>query len=524
MTWSAFFADVAEWLPYGLPPKRDYLTGNDAAFLVAEIPNAMSTCAGTYILQNRITPDEGLRLADDFARFTGDRYLKRLVRNVWLLGRPYWADDESFDASNHFSSRSFPAGTTEPEIQRAVADFVASPYDWNRPLWSWMLIDWNGTSVLAMRFHHAITDGQGSTKAGLKWTASYDQALGRAVPGKRASEVSRMQFKAGKGVAARRRSSFVETAKTFFDRLVDAAKQALVLLWSILLYLQNMYFLLVATPASRRSPWSSKPKAQREGLPRKQLAWSEPVSLRALRAAKETVGCTVNDVMVGLLVGAVQRALAEKGQLKDGYLVFGVPTSYRSELDFSISNRSSGYMLGVPSDIPSPTARALEVSRRMDRLKKSIEPRMTYESQKGMAFPWLVSKRLALMGMGKIHGGISNVPGPTGKMRFGPAVVERMFPLGPPPGPQGMNMTILSYGDDVALTLYMDEDPSIAGSTTEWFAPGDARRVCELFAEEFRALQAECAAAEEGKLRAAAGRLGRERAMRVLQEEDGKAR
>lgn len=394
------------------------------------------TCAGVYFLQQPLTADQGRALADDFAGFIGDRYLKKLVRNEWLFGRPYWQIDEAFDINNHFKFRSFPKETTTAELQSSIADFISSQYDWDHPLWGMFLIDHGGKSLVVWRFHHSITDGQGSTKAVLKWTASYDAQAGKAVLGRTSTEeIAALQFKAGAkvkaNIAARggggRRRSIVEETKTFTDRLILAIKSLLVLIYSIFLYLQNMIFIgFFANTIRRKAPWSSKQQARLQGLPQKQLAWSEPVPLEALKRAKDIVGCTVNDIMVGLLVGALQKALKEKAQLKDSHLVFLVPTSYRPERDFTVTNQSSGYILSVPTHFASPTARSLEVSKRMKLLKQSVEPLVGYHSQRGLWFPWIFAKAVTLTGMGKLHGVISNVPGPQQKLQFGPATVDDM--------------------------------------------------------------------------------------------------
>ncbi|KAI9026233.1 hypothetical protein DFJ74DRAFT_717222 [Hyaloraphidium curvatum] len=454
------------------------------------------TCGGLYLLQSPITEEQGRVLADDFARFTGDRYIKRLVRNEWLLGRPYWELDESFDVNNHYVFKRLPPGSTDKDLQEAVCSFVSSGYDWQHPLWQMMLLDVDGKSYVVWRFHHAITDGQGSTKALLKWTANFDPAVGRAVNRASTDQVAALQFKAS--AVKGRRKSIAEETKTWFTRAAESIKQLVVLLYSILLYIQNLVWVgILVNTTRRRGPWANSPTKRAQGLPDKQIAWSAPVSLAALRRAKDSVGsATVNDLMVSLLVGALQEALREKGQLKDGHFVFLVPTSYRADRDFAINNQSSGYLLSVPTHIASPVQRALDVNQRI--------------------------RSITLTSMGKLHGVISNVPGPQKKLMFGPAVIENMWPIGPPNGPQGQNMTILSYGDSVALTLYTDIDKTLSPRAPgEWFSEGDAQRVCELFQAEFDRLVAECEGMEEQKLRDAAKRLGRDRARKLL--DDGEA-
>jgi hypothetical protein len=83
-----------------------------------------------------------------------------------------------------------------------------------------------------------------------------------------------------------------------------------------------------------------------------------------------------------------------------------------------------------------------------------------------------------------------------------------------------MNMTILSYGDSVTLTLYMGKNPEQPG---EWFAPGDAQRVCQLFGEEFAVLEREVLEKEEAKVAEAVKRIGMDRVKKVLEQGNGKA-
>lgn len=81
-------------------------------------------------------------------------------------------------------------------------------------------------------------------------------------------------------------------------------------------------------------------------------------------------------------------------------------------------------------------------------------------------------------------------------------------------------MTILSYGDSVTLTLYMGKNPD---RSDEWFAPGDAQRVCQLFGEEFAALEREVVAMEEAKVSDAVKRIGKDKVAKVLEQGNGKA-
>lgn len=77
-------------------------------------------------------------------------------------------------------------------------------------------------------------------------------------------------------------------------------------------------------------------------------------------------------------------------------------------------------------------------------------------------------------------------------------------------------MTILSYGTNVTLTFYMDVDPSLDKNSSEWYAPKDASRVCELFTEEYLKLEQECLEKEEERVRDAVKRLGKDKVLELV--------
>jgi hypothetical protein len=110
------------------------------------------------------------------------------------------------------------------------------------------------------------------------------------------------------------------------------------------------------------------------------------------------------------------------------------------------------------------------------------------------------------------------VPGPTQPLAYGPAKITEMIPMGPPCGRNGLNMTILSYVDNIAIMILMDKDPSLNERAEEFFRPGEAKALAKMFEEEFANLYSEAKKIQDKKLLELVGKMGKDKAVQRISE------
>ena len=97
-------------------------------------------------------------------RLGGIRRLRqRLVRLPWVLGRPIWVDDPTFDAAAHVSTvRCSPPGDRSALLESAMTA-VTTPLPRSRPLWRAVFVTGlaDGRVGLVLALHHVLADGIG---------------------------------------------------------------------------------------------------------------------------------------------------------------------------------------------------------------------------------------------------------------------------------------------------------------------------------------------------------------------------
>ena len=192
----------------------------------------------------------------------------------------------------------------------------------------------------------------------------------------------------------------------------------------------------------------------------KRVAWSEPLSLDAVKTIGKGLGCTVNDVLLSCVAGAIGEYLRSRGQDPDGKEIRAmVPVNLRPlEKAWQLGNRFGLAPLVLPIGIANPVERVYAVHRRMDELKGSYQPLLAFAvlSLSGL---FIKPVQDAVLGMfaKKATAVMTNVPGPGTPLKFcGSTLRQNMFWV-PASGDIGVGVSILSYGGGVQFGLITDE-------------------------------------------------------------------
>ena len=88
------------------------------------------------------------------------RFRKKVVKTSYGVGAPTWEFDKHFDIRSHIHRIALPGAGDKTELQNMVGDFMATPLDYEKPLWQVHLIENYGEGcVILFRIHHCIADG-----------------------------------------------------------------------------------------------------------------------------------------------------------------------------------------------------------------------------------------------------------------------------------------------------------------------------------------------------------------------------
>lgn len=415
-----------------------------------------------------------------------------------------WVPDEDFDLDQHVVEVQLPSPGDMTVLQDFVSSQRSQPLDRRRPLWTLTLVQGFspaegvlGSAVL-IRSHHSIADGIRLTQvmfslcdvdgqpAGVGTSlprkpsplgmavstagefassaadivtatarttgraaaapvrglasAATDPATLLAAPG---SVAGALRDLAGRGAAAARNPArLTDVAGLISSRgnrpvndVSSAAK------------------LLLASP-SGQAVWGGQP-----GVP-KSVGWAPELDLDEVKRIGRATGTTVNDVLLGTISGTLTRYLREHGDGDLDEVVWMVPVSVRPfdpDLGDELGNHFSLVAFRMPLGIDDVGERLAEVRRRMDRIKASDEPLLTYGVQRVISqAPTPVATGLTNFFANKAVGVLTNVPGPRGPISFAGQRVAGVLGWAPCSGDQVMTICIFSYNNRVSIGFAAD--------------------------------------------------------------------
>lgn len=179
-------------------------------------------------------------------------------------------------------------------------------------------------------------------------------------------------------------------------------------------------------------------------------------SLDRVKEVKNTLGGTVNDVILTICAGALRALLAARGEHPERSLVAAVPVSVRTEEQRgTMGNKLSAMLVSLASTIDDPVERLRAIASGSARAKAQDKVFGVQELGEWaeVLSPGVVSRgaRLAsrlklLERMPPLHNVIvSNFPGPPFPLFFAGSRMVAAYPMGPVMDGAPLNITVQSY-------------------------------------------------------------------------------
>lgn len=396
---------------------------------------------------------------------------RRAVAPLGRLAPPEWRDDAAFSIDRHLRSTSLTGSGDDDELCALAVEFTHTPFDRERPLWDFLVIDGlaGGRAALLQRLHHTVTDGVGGVRLSERYLD-----ISRS-PGTRAPVGSRQETSSDDPESVSAPSGFwpsaTQTVSHLVRRNLGAAGGAATAAADLATHPQRWH------GAARTSLRTARALTGELSLTehRRSPMWRErstDFGLELLRVPLEDVKRTarhlegsVNDVFVTAAAGgagAYHRAL---GHPVEG-LRMAMPVSTRT--DRSAAGNSFGVTrLTVPT-LRDPLARFGEVHDRLADARD--EPAVAaFDQFAGLAnlLPTPVLIRMARRQVQTVDFTTSNVRGAPFDLFVAGARVEANFPIGPLTG-TACNLTTISYAGSLDMGLHVDraavEDPALLRS------------------------------------------------------------
>jgi WS/DGAT/MGAT family acyltransferase len=426
------------------------MSGLDASFLYFETPNMHMHVLGVIVFDPSTTPvpysfdhvkemmRNRLHLVPTFRR--------KLAPIPFNVHHPVWVEDANFDLDYHVRRIGCPAPGSERELAELVGDFASRPLDRSRPLWEMVIVEGlqNGYVASISKMHHCTIDGVSGSNLMVHLFDLEPEPAEPPVaedwhPEKMPSDVERLAFAA---VSRLRRP--LNIFKVVPQTLKSVA---------------NVVQLRRGGTGGAAPFTAPRTNFNQPVTPHRRVAFAT-TSLEEVKQIKNAFGVTVNDVVQAICAGALRRYLSGRGELPDKSLIATCPVSVRPADDRSIgSNQVSAMFSKLYTDIGDPVERlrAIHEINKGAKEEHNAVGAATLQNWAEFAAPTtfsLAARVYTGLRLAERHPVIhnlviSNVPGPPFPLYFAGAKLVGLNPLGPIFDGAGLNVTILSYVDNI---------------------------------------------------------------------------
>ena len=431
------------------------LSGLDASFLYFETPSMHMHVAMTAIFDPSTMPggyefgkirdfiESRLHLVPPFRR--------RVVEVPLRLNHPIWVEDPDFDLDYHIRRIGAPAPGGHHELAEMAAQIASTPLDRSRPLWELHVVEGlsDGNIGVVTKMHHCAVDGVSGAELMVNLFDLDPGGRELEVPEPRVPEPipSDLDLVQHALTSRARRTlgilplvgSTVRTA----SRLVSRHRDPNAVVGAVP---------LTAPP----TPWNGAI------TPHRRMSFTR-VRLDDVKTIKNAVGCTVNDVILGLMGGTLRRYLeAHDAFTPTAPLIAVCPVSVRGDDETGqMNNKVSAMFTSLATDVDDPIDRLRTIHQVTKGAKEDHNALGAHLLQDWAehAAPTtfaLAARLYSSMNLSDRHRPIhnvviSNVPGPPFPLYYAGAKLEYTLPMGPVMEGAGLNITVLSYMDNVDI-------------------------------------------------------------------------
>jgi WS/DGAT/MGAT family acyltransferase len=456
----------------------DRLSALDASFLHLERIETPMQVGAVAVLEGAPFHDAAGRFRlDDIRSLVASRlhliprFRKRIMDVPFGLGYPIWVDDADFDVARHVHLTRLPAPGHRRDLFALTERLMSQVLDRSRPLWELWFVDGldDGEHVgLVHKSHHTLTDGISGIDIALvllDFTAEPTVLDPPAWDPEPAPEPARL------------------LADTIVERVVQsagimragrrAADAPHILLDRAGRLFRSFSALLGEQPFAPKLSLNANVGPARRLVPLR-------IPLDSIKAVRNAFDCTLNDVVLAGVGGALARLLDRRGELREDLVLKVVcPVSVRDDSQrMKLGNRLSLMFASVP--VGEPDARA-----RLDAVRADTADLKEREQAVGAATLLGLGEYAAptLLGLAAraVHAQplvnlmVTNIPGPQSPLYCLGAQMLEVYPIVPLSRNLTVNIAVMSYCGQLHVGVFADPDAApdvevLAGGLEDSFA------------------------------------------------------
>jgi WS/DGAT/MGAT family acyltransferase len=433
----------------------DRLSATDASFLAGEKESSHMHVGAVMIFEGPPPRREETLEQIGSRLHLVPRYRQKLAVPRFEMGRPLWVDDPSFNLEYHVRHTALASPGGLEQLRLLTARIFSQRLDRSKPLWECWFVQGleDDRFAIISKTHHALVDGIAGVDLATvlfdpgpvppertdspEWTAqpepSQAQLVAEGVKG-----LVRRPFELGRGAlgAALHPEQTVRRARNAAEGFGEVA-------WAGL------------------NPAPETPLNVPIGSHRR-IVWVQ-TELSEFKTIKNSLGGTVNDVVLAVVTGALGRWLRTRGVRTEGLeLRAQVPVSIRSadERD-RLGNRITVMRAPLPVYARDPVERLRIVREAMNGLKESkqaLAAKMIVDLE-GLAPPTILSMAARAHWSTRLFNMIvTNVPGPQFPIYLLGRELLELVPVAFLPDNYALTIAAMSYNGKLDFSLLGDYD------------------------------------------------------------------
>jgi WS/DGAT/MGAT family acyltransferase len=383
------------------------------------------------------------------------RFRQRLAVPPLEAGRPLWADDVNFNLTYHIRHTALPAPGGETQLMRLAGRVFSQQLDRSKPLWEMWLVQGLERDRFAIltKTHHAMVDGIAGVDIG---TVLFDlEPIPEPAP---VEEDWRPQpFPGTVDLITRGAHDLAAAPVKLAERAIDAAQHPEYAVRRVAEALEGVS----EVAAAFADPAPDVPLNQEIG-PHRRFVFTRS-NLATFKQIKNTLGGTVNDVVLAVVTGALRKWLHRRGVRTEGLELRAlVPVSIRAEDERgNVGNQLAAMRGPLPVYLEDPVRRLRVITEQMEGLKRSKQAlgAEVIARFNDFAPPTLLAQAARINFSTRLFNLIvTNVPGPQIPLYVLGRELEEVIPVAFLPENHALAIAIMSYNGRIDFGLLADYD------------------------------------------------------------------
>ena len=375
----------------------------------------------------------------------------QLVDIPLKMHHPMWVVNDDIDFDYHIRQAQVPAPGGRRELDQLISEIAGTPLDRNRPLWEMYVAEGLADNRIALihKVHHVLADGVASANQMAVAMAPFEASADG-----RPADASDLPLTRSKLLTAAARDHVGLIRK--LPRLISETATGV-------------------TRVRRRSKERGvHPDLARNFAPPacfinhvvspgRRFA-TAPLALADVKETAKHLGVTLNDIVLATAAGALRRLALRYDGHADSPLIVGMPLSYNKSPDRLVGNEFTYLTPSLPVHIDDPLERVrlTSVSTAIAKennqlLGPTLLPAWMSYLPPSLAPGMFRRQARRVESASVMNLTISNVPGPRERGHIEGATVSEIYSVGPLVAGSGLNITVWSYVDQLAISVLTDD-------------------------------------------------------------------